>query len=200
MLRQTSFKALKEAIRFTDAQGDSNGAHTARFGEIEQRGVALTHQGRALYDQLLAQVRSMGSAGSAAPDYSTRLEQAFAQFPDTHSQLRSQGLAFYRYSVPAGTPAPAQLPQSTADWEALIAQGLVQAEPITYEDFLPVSAAGIFQSNLGGDEQKHYQANAAQQVFEAALGAQVHDEIALYAQAQERSMAQVRAAWQGVTA
>jgi uncharacterized glyoxalase superfamily metalloenzyme YdcJ len=200
LLRQTSFKALKEAIRFTDAQGDSNGAHTARFGEIEQRGVALTHQGRALYDQLLAQVRSMGSAGSAAPDYSTRLEQAFAQFPDTHVQLRSQGLAFYRYSVPAGAPAPAQLPQSTADWEALIAQGLVQAEPITYEDFLPVSAAGIFQSNLGGDEQKHYQANAAQQVFEAALGAQVHDEIALYAQAQERSMAQVRAAWQGVTA
>ncbi len=77
----------------------------------------------------------MGSAGSAAPDYSTRLEQAFAQFPDTHAQLRSQGLAFYRYSVPAGAPAPAQLPQSTADWEALIAQGLVQAEPITYEDF-----------------------------------------------------------------
>ena len=93
-----------------------------------------------------------------------------------------------------------QFPQSTADWEALIAQGLVQAEPITYEDFLPVSAAGIFQSNLGGDEQKHYQANAAQQVFEAALGAQVHDEIALYAQAQERSMEQVRAIWQGVVA
>jgi uncharacterized glyoxalase superfamily metalloenzyme YdcJ len=43
----------------------------------------------------------------------------------------------------------------------------VQAEPITYEDFLPVSAAGIFQSNLGGEEQKQYQAHAAQQVFEA---------------------------------
>ncbi|MNT82257.1 hypothetical protein D3C72_2219640 [compost metagenome] len=76
----------------------------------------------------------------------------------------------------------------------------MHAEPITYEDFLPVSAAGIFQSNLGGDEQKHYQANAAQQVFETALGAQVHDEIALYADAQARSLAQVRAALAGVTA
>lgn len=37
LLRQTSFKALDEAIAFTDAQG----SHSARFGEIEQRGVAL---------------------------------------------------------------------------------------------------------------------------------------------------------------
>ncbi|MEG0412481.1 MAG: VOC family protein [Comamonas sp.] len=200
LLRQTSFKALKEAIRFTDAADTSNGAHTARFGEIEQRGVALTHKGRALYDELLAQVRSMGSAGSAAPDYTTRLQQAFAQFPDTHTALRNQGLAFYRYTLSAQGQAQAETLDSNADLEALIAQGLVHAEPITYEDFLPVSAAGIFQSNLGGDEQKHYQANAAQQVFETALGAQVHDEIALYADAQARSMAAVRAALTGVAA
>ncbi len=200
LLRQTSFKALKEAIRFTDAADTSNGAHTARFGEIEQRGVALTHKGRALYDELLAQVRSMGSAGSAAPDYTTRLQQAFAQFPDTHTALRNQGLAFYRYTLSAQGQAQVEKLDSNADLEALIAQGLVHAEPITYEDFLPVSAAGIFQSNLGGDEQKHYQANAAQQVFETALGAQVHDEIALYADAQARSMAAVRAALTGVAA
>ncbi|MBP7647039.1 MAG: VOC family protein [Comamonas sp.] len=200
LLRQTSFKALKEAIRFTDAADTSNGAHTARFGEIEQRGVALTHKGRALYDELLAQVRSMGSAGSAAPDYTTRLQQAFAQFPDTHTALRNQGLAFYRYMLSAQGQAQAETLDGNADLEALIAQGLVHAEPITYEDFLPVSAAGIFQSNLGGDEQKHYQANAAQQVFETALGAQVHDEIALYADAQARSMAAVRAALTGVAA
>ena len=200
LLRQTSFKALKEAIRFTDAADTSNGAHTARFGEIEQRGVALTHKGRALYDELLAQVRSMGSAGSAAPDYTTRLQQAFAQFPDTHTALRNQGLAFYRYTLSEQGQAQAETLDGNADLEALIAQGLVHAEPITYEDFLPVSAAGIFQSNLGGDEQKHYQANAAQQVFETALGAQVHDEIALYADAQARSMAAVRAALTGVTA
>lgn len=199
LLRQTSFKALKEAIRFTDTDGQAHGAHTARFGEIEQRGVALTRKGRALYDELLAQVRSMGSAGSAAPDYATRLTQAFAQFPDDHATLRQQALAFYRYSLTAQGRAKAGS-VNERNVEALIAQGLVQAEPITYEDFLPVSAAGIFQSNLGGDEQKHYQANAAQQAFEAALGTSVHDEIALYADAQARSLTQVQAALAGVAA
>lgn len=198
LLRQTSFKALKETIRFTDDGANGQGAHTARFGEIEQRGVALTRKGRALYDELLEQVRSMGNAGSAAPDYSTRLERVFAQFPDEHVALRQQGLAFYRYHLNADASVPAGI-DAGGDLEALIAQGIVQAEPITYEDFLPVSAAGIFQSNLGGDAQKHYQANAAQQGFEAALGAAVHDEIALYADAQERSLAQVRAALAGVT-
>ncbi|MDR3005641.1 MAG: VOC family protein [Acidovorax sp.] len=204
LLRQTSFKALKEAIRFTDADhgGTGSGAHTARFGEIEQRGVALTRKGRALYDSLLAQVRSMDNAGSAAPDYVGRLQQVFTQFPDTHAQLRQQGLAFYRYSLTAQGLAQAQASKipSDADLENLIAQGLVQAEPITYEDFLPVSAAGIFQSNLGGEEQKQYQAHAAQQVFEQALGAQVHDEIALYADSQQQSMDQVRKALTGANA
>ena len=199
LLRQTSFKALKETIRFTDDGAHGQGAHTARFGEIEQRGVALTRKGRALYDELLAQVRSMGSAGSAAPDYTTRLERAFAQFPDEHVALRQQGLAFYRYSLNAEATVPAGV-DAEGDLESLIAQGIVHAEPITYEDFLPVSAAGIFQSNLGGDEQKHYQANAAQQVFETALGAAVHDEIALYADAQARSLAQVRSALGGAAA
>ncbi|WP_304351214.1 VOC family protein [Comamonas testosteroni] len=195
LLRQTSFKALKEAVRFTDADAnaDSAGAHTARFGEIEQRGVALTRKGRALYDELLGLVRGIDSAGSAAPDYAHRLQQVFTQFPDTHEQLRRQGLAFYRYRLTEQAQAQAQLPQGAAeaDLEALIDKGLVQAEPITYEDFLPVSAAGIFQSNLGGEEQKQYQAHAAQQVFEAALGARVHDEIALYEASEQQSRAQV---------
>jgi uncharacterized glyoxalase superfamily metalloenzyme YdcJ len=43
----------RRAIAFTDAQG----SHSARFGEIEQRGVALTPKGRALYDQLLNAAR-----------------------------------------------------------------------------------------------------------------------------------------------
>jgi uncharacterized glyoxalase superfamily metalloenzyme YdcJ len=33
--------------------GEHRGTHSARFGEIEQRGVALTPKGRALYDRLL---------------------------------------------------------------------------------------------------------------------------------------------------
>lgn len=50
LLRQTSFKALEEPVLFA---GEMRGTHTARFGEIEQRGVALTPKGRALYDELL---------------------------------------------------------------------------------------------------------------------------------------------------
>ena len=201
LLRQTSFKALQETVRFTDDEG----AHTARFGEIEQRGVALTRKGRALYDALLTEVRDMSHAGSAAPDYSQRLEQVFAAFPDTHDALRAQALAFYRYRLtPAGTAQAAAVGAAAvdadADLEQLLARGWAQADPITYEDFLPVSAAGIFQSNLGGEEQKQYQANAAQQSFEAALGAQVHDEIALYEAAQQRSIDQLRAQLRGVAA
>ncbi|WP_292281978.1 VOC family protein, partial [Mesorhizobium sp.] len=58
LLRQTSFKALEERIEFKTTEGALvEGRHTARFGEIEQRGVALTPKGRKLYDRLLASVR-----------------------------------------------------------------------------------------------------------------------------------------------
>ncbi|GAB2466529.1 VOC family protein [Comamonas humi] len=188
LLRQTSFKALEETVRFPGDGGVDHGTHTARFGEIEQRGVALTRKGRALYDQLLAQVRDMAGAGSAGAGYAERLATAFEAFPDSHDALRQQGLAFYRY-VATGVAADAD----TAV-EDLLAAGALRAEPIVYEDFLPVSAAGIFQSNLGGEEQKRYQANQAQQAFEADLGASVHDEIALYQTLQDESLAAARAA------
>jgi uncharacterized glyoxalase superfamily metalloenzyme YdcJ len=48
LLRQTSFKAIEEPISFPRADGCEPGAHTARFGEIEQRGAALTKEGRRL--------------------------------------------------------------------------------------------------------------------------------------------------------
>ena len=190
LLRQTSFKALQEKINFPGGDGSDQGTHTARFGEIEQRGVALTRKGRALYDELLANVRSMGNAGSAGANYQDRLQASFAAFPDTHDAMRQQGLAFYRYVLQNADAEVA----ADADIEALIADGVVRAEPIVYEDFLPVSAAGIFQSNLGGEEQKHYAANQAQQAFEADLGGKVHDEIALYQAMQDESLHAVRAA------
>lgn len=37
LLRQTSFKALEEQVLFNDSAGGRSGAHTAHFGEIEQR-------------------------------------------------------------------------------------------------------------------------------------------------------------------
>ena len=78
LLRQTSFKALEEPVTFTGETGAEAGTHTARFGEVEQRGIALTREGRALYDALLASARDSGGDGSAGEDYGARLARAAA--------------------------------------------------------------------------------------------------------------------------
>lgn len=137
LLRQTAFKALSEDISFSIKGEWETGTHTARFGEIEQRGAALTPKGRALYDNCLA-----------AKD--------FSGFPDDWDNLKQQNLAYFR-------------------------QTETGFEPLTYEDFLPVSAAGIFRSNLGEDgEAKALSASSNQNEFEQALGRPVHDMFALY--------------------
>ncbi|MFJ2409916.1 VOC family protein [Pseudomonas sp. NPDC087814] len=184
LLRQTSFKALDEAIAFTDAKG----SHSARFGEIEQRGVALTPKGRALYDQLLNAARDELSAfpnEANAGRYTELMEQHFQAFPDNYQQMREQELAYFRYFVTEKGLA-AQDKFKTLD--ELIAAGHVDVEPLVYEDFLPVSAAGIFQSNLGDAAQSHYAANSNQAEFEKALGRQTIDELKLYGETQQRSI------------
>ncbi|KQM85440.1 hypothetical protein ASE67_13605 [Sphingomonas sp. Leaf23] len=196
LLRQTSFKAIEEDVTFP---GDQPGQHTARFGEIEQRGAALTPKGRALYDRLLATAR--GDQGSQGPSYAERLATAFAAFPDTLDALREQGLAYFRYDLTdCGRRLIATGVRPAGDIDGWLAAGYVRALPIVYEDFLPVSAAGIFQSNLGGTEQRSYAASAAQTAFEDALGDKVQDELALYAEAEARSMMQVQDALRGVAA
>jgi uncharacterized glyoxalase superfamily metalloenzyme YdcJ len=188
LLRQTSFRALQERVAFAGESASEAGTHTARFGEIEQRGVALTRKGRALYDALLSRVRDANGAGNAGADYQTRLHAAFQDFPDDLKAMREAGLGFFRYALTDKGRAAGHDELGAKSLEALVDGGWLSAEPITYEDFLPVSAAGIFQSNLGAGEQKSYAANSAQAVFEAALGATVQDEIALYEEAQERSL------------
>ncbi|NNH45591.1 VOC family protein [Rhizobium laguerreae] len=191
LLRQTSFKALEETIAFSDDDDAIQGTHTARFGEIEQRGVALTAKGRALYDQLLASVRGevqVGAGGAKAGAYDHELAARFKALPDSWDELRRADLAFFRYSAtPAGIAAAvgSRLP---SDPEALIAGGYLAFTPIVYEDFLPVSAAGIFQSNLGTDQQQNYATRSNRDAFEAALGATVQDELALYAERQAASL------------
>ncbi len=187
LLRQTSFKALQESVTFDSGAHKAVGAHTARFGEIEQRGLALTPKGRALYDQLLLRARQLGQ--EAGDTYEQRLASAFSEFPDDLPTIRKSGLGYFRYSLTQKGLAAAQSEAgASGDIDTLIDAGLVHAEPIIYEDFLPVSAAGIFQSNLGGDDQKTYKASAARAAFEEALGATVNDEFALYEQAQQRSL------------
>ncbi len=193
LLRQTSFKALEEAVHFPGGEGGAAGTHTARFGEIEQRGLALTPKGRALYDQLLAQARDAGGAGSTGGDYGQRLQAVFASFPDDHDTLRQEGLGYYRYQLTdAGRAAPERVADLPA--EVLVAAGLATADPIVYEDFLPVSAAGIFQSNLGGEEQRAYAAHANREAFEQAMGVAVNDEFEIYERLQAESLAALRIA------
>lgn len=195
LLRQTSFKALEEPVAFPDGRGGFiEGHHTARFGEIEQRGAALTPKGRARYDELLAAARggvAPAADGSNAQAYMDHLERTFADFPDDYATLRAEALAYFRYSL-TGVGAKAAA-AGGVDVEGgiddLIDRGLVRFDPIVYEDFLPVSAAGIFQSNLGDGSGPAIAADANRAVFEAALGAAPADEFALYA---EREAASIR--------
>nr|WP_321938749.1 VOC family protein [Paraburkholderia sp. J8-2] len=192
LLRQTSFKALEEAILFPNGAGHEDGTHTARFGEIEQRGMALTREGRELYDTLLAQVNARSDER-----YEVRLAQAFASFPDDLGALREQGLAFFRYEVKDAARLTDMADAGAGfDLERLIESGIVVAQPVTYEDFLPVSAAGIFQSNLGESGRTHGKGNSARDAFEASLGAPVLDEMELYERASRESLEQVRSAFE----
>ena len=192
LLRQTSFKALEEKIRFQDGQDSATvGTHKARFGEIEQRGVALTTKGRRLYDALLAAARDevrVDALGANAGDYDAALAARFRAVPDDWAKLRAEGLAFFRYTATEAGIAAARLGGLPEDVDALIACGFLRIDPIIYEDFLPISAAGIFQSNLDTDGQRNVLANASRAQFEQRLGAAVLDELDLYAQSQAVSM------------
>ncbi|WP_144244243.1 2-oxoadipate dioxygenase/decarboxylase HglS [Nitrincola sp. A-D6] len=184
LLRQTSFKALQEAVRFTDG---STGQHTARFGEIEQRGMALTLKGREIYDRLLNNALTHLAGEQNNASYQQQLSQAFETFPDHEDTLRTQKLAYFRYRLSDKGREAAPL-SSLPILEQLIDDGLVLAEPIIYEDFLPVSAAGIFQSNLG-DEDKALQAGQGNQdAFEDALGTAVLDPFQRYADLEQESL------------
>ncbi|CAN7675581.1 MULTISPECIES: 2-oxoadipate dioxygenase/decarboxylase HglS [unclassified Variovorax] len=188
LLRQTSFLALEEPIRFQGAEG-ADGTHTARFGEIEQRGCALTPKGRALYDDLLkASLESGRDAGSRA----SALARVFEAFPDDARALQRAGLAYFRYSVDRRNLVRSRPVSANASVDELLDQSLVRAEPLVYEDFLPVSAAGIFRSNLGSEGAAHYVAGGNREAFEAALGTSVMNEFALYEAAQAASLEECR--------
>jgi uncharacterized glyoxalase superfamily metalloenzyme YdcJ len=191
LLRQTSFHALEEAVEFsTNGQDRQPGTHTARFGEIEQRGMALTPKGRQLYDQLLNTVRRKTAARlQNPPSYQEMLEQVFAAFPDTLSELHNQRLAYFNYHA----ATTAGLEQNNIDsLDDLVANNILSLAPVTYEDFLPVSAAGIFQSNLGaadsGSGQHDSVSSNRQDSFERALGTKLLNEFELYASAQLESL------------
>lgn len=194
LLRQTSFKALDEPVSFKSEVGAwITGSHTARFGEVEQRGVALTPKGRALYDRLLEATRKIvrpAADGSNAAGYVEALSQTFQSFPDRWDGIRAAGLGYFTYSLTERGREAASAGEKDVD--QLVAEGFVSFDPIVYEDFLPVSAAGIFQSNLGDEAAQDFVASPNQRRFEAALGAGVLDEFEHYAAMEQASIEHCR--------
>ena len=67
---------------------------------------------------------------------------------------------------------------------------MIELSPIIYEDFLPVSAAGIFQSNLGDDTASSTMSQSSREEFIDALGVEPMDEFVQYAEIQAVSLKQ----------
>lgn len=188
LLRQDAYKALTEPVHFTNPGGtELDAVHTARFGEIEQRFYATTPKGRTLYDNCLA-------AAEADPELTTALLKSdpiahaerqathFAPFPKTLPELVEQGLVYARYEVTdKGRASRGMI--STTNINELVRSGHVACDGLRYEDFLPVSAAGIFASNLsqyGTKSTASVKPTYTQAMLEEILGKPIVDADAVY--------------------
>ncbi len=97
-------------------------------------------------------------------------------------------LAFYHYFT-TDKSDPKGKTYTKADVNQLLVDGYLHIEPMVYEDFLPVSVAGIFASNLGTDDAKReYEGSSNQELFEKDLGAPVNDLVKCYTDMQDRSI------------
>ena len=189
LLRQDAYRALTEPVQFTEADGSTvQAGHTARFGEIEERFYATTPKGRALYDDCLAQADAMRDRDPSLPKrdpaaYEAAYAAPFSPFPKTLPALLRQGLVFGRYAAtPRGVAARGALP--CTDIHELVAQGFAQVEGLRYEDFLPVSAAGIFASNLnqyGTQSTAAVRPTYSASQLEAIMGRPIVDSTKAYA-------------------
>jgi uncharacterized glyoxalase superfamily metalloenzyme YdcJ len=199
LLRQTSFRALAEPRRFRAADGSvSTGALRVRFGEVEARGVALTPAGRARYDAALVEVdRRVADEAGARSRADVALEVWAERFPRDENGLDAAGLGFFTYHKASNPSASGRYDEGSAtSVDALLAAGLLVREPIVYEDFLPRSAAGIFQSNLAGagTRDDSLAGDAADLAWMSGIvEADVADPMALYAAERDESLRQATA-------
>ena len=129
LLRQTSFRALAEPRRFRAADGTvSDGSLRVRFGEVEQRGVALTPRAGDRYDA------AMAAAGSRRG-----VESSTSRPPSEHGR-RGTGLLSRRR--PHRTRCLRRLParsaagifRSNLDDDAAAADG--RDDPTTASDWM----------------------------------------------------------------
>ncbi|RVX39018.1 putative glyoxalase superfamily metalloenzyme YdcJ [Nonomuraea polychroma] len=195
LLRQTSFRALAEPRLFRKNDGRVvQDDLRVRFGEVEARGIAVTPAGRALYDDLAAELDETlaGQPVTAGERNAVAAKLWEGRVPRTEAELITGDLAYFTFHVL--DPRPGSTPP--ADLATLLAEGWAGARPIVYEDFLPRSAAGIFQSNLTSDGAKDVTRTGADLDAEAMagiLGRPLHDPYELYASIRAESLARVRA-------
>ena len=186
LLRQTSFKALAEPRRFREPDGHVvAGTLSVRFGEVEQRGIALTPPGRDLYDRLIVEIDQRSAGQTAAQRNDLKVEVWQANWPTTETALLQRGQAFFEFNAGTGRGEPA------ADLHGLVAQGWLVPSPIVYEDFLPRSAAGIFASNLDNQGRRDASLEGShrdQDWIAGAIGREVFDPMALYADQSHASL------------
>lgn len=161
--------------------------------------------------------------GLAKKDYAAyqRLEaEAFAAFPRTLLELVEHGLVFARFSVtekgratvkngglrarvsgssplsPAGDSGAGDgdAHVSNADLIVLAREGYVAIDGLRYEDFLPISAAGIFASNLqqyGTKSTAAAKPTYTQAQLEEILGRRIVDPTEVYASLEAQSREEV---------
>lgn len=196
LLRQDAYKALTEPVTFKNPDGTTvETTHTARFGEIEQRFYATTPAGRDLYDKCLIENDSRRDKDPAIVKrdfaaFETQSAGAFAPFPKTLPELVEKSIVYGRFAPTAKGLAANGSVKST-DMRELVSQGFAQIEGLRYEDFLPVSAAGIFASNLN---QYGTKATAAERPvytkarLEEIMGRKIIESDAVYRGIQARSM------------
>ena len=115
--------------------------------------------------------------------------------PNTEKGLREQGLGYFTYEV-AGDAEPGEYTV-----EQLLDAGVLTAQPIVYEDFLPRSAAGIFQSNLkdeGTRDNEQQGTDYDLQTLSKIVGRDIVEPYELY-RAQEEASVLAAAQQLGVT-
>ncbi|RYZ29024.1 MAG: DUF1338 family protein, partial [Propionibacteriaceae bacterium] len=116
--------------------------------------------------------------------------------PQTETGLALAGLGFFRFHA-TGMARPSTGSGNVAGLAELLTSGTLIAEPIVYEDFLPRSAAGIFQSNLTDegsrdDDQLGTPYDLAR--LSEVVGITIADPNDLYAAQQAASLAEAEAA------
>lgn len=172
LLRQTSFRALAEPRTFRTPDGEIvEDSLRVRFGEVEARGIALTRAGRARYDVAVVEVdqlsAELGDERTEARRQEIAREVWRRTFPTSEEGLVADGLGYFTYEVVSTG--------STTE---------VRREPVVYEDFLPRSAAGIFQSNLTDEGSKDATQAAEERDADwmsGAIGRELNDPFELYA-------------------